>query len=71
MYLSSVLDSEVQEVVFLGFHVEKVISMVHEGCWSVVMKVVEEEWAHMAFFCESDLPESILHFEFCDEEDIF
>lgn len=39
-------------------------------CSPIIVRVVDEEWAHMALLCEEDLPECVIYLGFCDDDDL-
>ena len=58
------------EVVFHGFQVEEDFSVVCGGHWSLIVRVVDEEWALMTLPCEEDLPECVMRLGFGDDDDL-
>lgn len=70
MILSLELDSEeVNEVLFVGFHAEVLLSEEYfDGQWTILIRLRDEEWEGV-IVDESSLPEFLLHLELCEEED--
>ena len=57
MYLSLDLWPKVQEVFFWGFHVKVFMSIEDDDMWSLLVHVVDEEWAHVTLPAKEDLLE--------------
>ena len=72
MYLSLEMDAKmVREVVFsYNFHVEEVFSEIIARVWSIIFRLIDEEWVDVTLPNENKLPECVLYIGFCEEEDL-
>ena len=60
MYLVLEVDSQIDEIWFeWDCRFEVINSVDHDGMWSLVLYVIDEEWAHVEWPTEKDMLEKI------------
>ena len=71
MYLVLNVDSEIDEIWFewdCQFGVSYLVD--HDGTWSLVLYVIDEEWADVEWPAEEDMPEEIYWLGLCNEYEL-